>query len=187
MGKQKCMAVKLTSLLMAGVFIFTVPAISFAQQTGGTTMKTTPQQAAKPEELANLVRAYYQAIETRPLNVSQVSSFFDDEYRNYPPRKAPPGVSVKDATLNLLKNLSDGFPDAKRTLVMVEPLSDDRVLAYFSFSGAHTGQFFTHPATGNKVSFIGVDIFKIKNNKFVENHHVEDLTTLFEQLKAKAN
>ena len=68
---------------------------------------------------------------------------------------------------------------------MVEPLSNDRVLVYFSFSGTHTGQFFSHLPTGNNVSFIGVDIFKIKDKKFVENHHVEDLTTLFEQMKAK--
>ncbi len=185
MKRQKFEPFNLNALLVAGLLALFAPAMSFAQQSEGSNMETTRQHGTASEANVDFVREYYQTIEAHPFNESQVSQFFAEDYHNYPPRKAPPGASVKAATLDLLKNLSHAFPDAKRTLLMVEPLSNDRVLVYFSFSGTHTGQFFSHLPTGNNVSFIGVDIFKIKDKKFVGNHHVEDLTTLFEQMKAK--
>lgn len=100
-------------------------------------------------------------------------------------RYIAPGSLEAVATLTLLHSLSQAFPDAKRDLLIVEPLSDNRVLVYFSFNATLTGQFFGFPSSGNKVSFIGVDIFKIRNHQFIENWHVEDLSRLFEQLKVK--
>lgn len=148
-------------------------------------MEATSQVQENASEAEAMVRLYYKTVEAQPYNEGLISDFFAENYQNYPLRKTPPGVSVKQGTLGLLRNLSVGIPDAKRTLLIVEPLSADRVLVYFSFSGTHTGQFFGNPPSGNKVSFIGVDIFRIKDKKFVENWHVEDLSTLFEQLKIK--
>ncbi len=148
-------------------------------------MESTPQEQINTNEAISLVRRYYQTIEAQPYNEEAISDFFAEDYQNHPPRKAPPGVSTKNATLGLLRNLSTGFPDAKRSLLIVEPLSADRVLVYFSFDGTHTGHFFTAPPSGNKVSFIGVDIFRIKDKKFAENWHVEDLSAFFEQIKSK--
>lgn len=128
---------------------------------------------------------YYQTIEKQPYDEQAVASYFSDDYSNHPRRQAPPGLSDKQGTLGLLKNLSQGFPDAKRNLLIVEPLSGGRVLAYFSFNATHTGQFFGYPPSGNIVSFIGVDIFTVKNKKLVENWHVEDLSALMEQMKLK--
>lgn len=133
----------------------------------------------------SIVRQYYRTIEMQPFDETTVSGFFAETYQNYPPRQAPSGVSVKRATLGLLKMLSQAFPDARRNLIIVEPLSTDRVLAYFSFSGTHTGQFFGYLPTGKKVSFIGVDIFRIEDGVFVENWHVEDISTLLEQISVK--
>ena len=146
-------------------------------------MEKASQTQTGENAAVSMVRQYYKTIEAQPYDEGLVAGFFSDDYQNHPPRKAPPGVSVKSGSLGLLRNLSQGFPDAKRSLLIVEPLSEDRVLVYFSFNGTHTGQFFTAPASGNKVSFIGVDIFKIKDKKFVENWHVEDLSTFFEQIK----
>ena len=186
MKRKKFAVLNLTVLLAAGLLSLSLPLTSFAQQSGKADMETAPQVGMTSDRRVELIREYYQTIEAQPFDESRVSPFFAENYINHPPRKAPPGMSVKVATLNLLRNLSRGFPDAKRTLIMVEPVGNDRVMAYFSFSGTHTGEFFSHAPTGNKVSFVGVDVFKIKDGKFVENHHVEDLTTLLEQLKPKA-
>lgn len=186
MKRQRRTMFALAMPLLVGLLCLSVPTTLLAQQFGKNSMEATVQSGTAPEQLVNLVRQYYQTIEAQPFDEARVAPFFAENYSNYPPRKVPSGVSAKAATLNLLKNLSRGFPDARRTLIMVEPLGRDRVLAYFSFSGTHTGDFFSYAPTGNKVSFIGVDIFKISDGKFVENHHVEDLTTLFEQMNAKS-
>lgn len=181
------------------VFLRKIPAISLAVVTYALIFPSTPW-ARTPEETTmhpeahaasttnndeNMIRAYYQAAEMKPYSEEAMSSFFDENYQSYPPRKSAPGVSGKQSVLNLLKNLSDGFPDGKRSFAMIEPLSENRVLVYFTFTGTHSGPFFSSPPTGNKVSFVGVDIFTIKDNKFVANHHVEDVSALLEQLKNK--
>ena len=148
-------------------------------------MQATSQIPSNMSAAERLVRQYYQTIEGQPFNEESAAAFFSENYQSRPPRPVPPGASAKQGTLGLLKNLSIGIPDAKRDLLIVEPLSGDRVLVYFSFTGTHTGPFFGAPPSGNKVSFIGVDIFTIKDGKFVENWHVEDLSTFLEQLKSK--
>lgn len=141
--------------------------------------------ASTATKYENMVKAYYLAAETQPYKEEATSSFFDESYQSYPARKNAPGISGKQSVLNLLKSLSAGFPDGKRSFEIIESLSKDRVVVYFTFTGTHTGQFFSYPPTGNKVSFVGVDIFTIKDNKFVANHHVEDVSELIEQLKIK--
>ncbi|MCH8621063.1 ester cyclase [Undibacterium sp. TS12] len=187
-------AALLSGLLgLGGLFLLSNPAASAAAQDGVKAMDTKMKSGQKPgavpdmavSEAEAMVRKYYQTIEMQPFNEGQASEFFSDEYTNYPKRDIAPGSSVKSSTLGLLRSLSHAFPDAKRKLLIVEALSDNRVLVYFSFEGTHSGQFFGFPATGNKVSFIGVDIFRIKDHQFIENWHVEDLSKLFEQLKAR--
>ena len=148
-------------------------------------MHTEVATASKASHHENLVRSYYEAAETHPYKEEAVSVFFDEHYQSYPPRKNGPDVSGKQSVLGLLKNLSGAFPDGKRSFAMIESLGQDRVLVYFTFTGTHSGPFFSYAPTGNKVSFVGVDIFTIKDNKFIANHHVEDVSTLLEQIKSK--
>ena len=176
-----CSAVALAIAAIA-LFSHSMASDTDTAEAGKTTAPLPGTGAIKDE---NIVRAYYRAAEARPYNEELLSTFFADDYTSYPPLKVAPGVSAKQGALQLLKNLSQGFPDGKRTFVVVEPLSSDRVLVYFVFNGTHSGQFFGYPASGNKVSFTGVDILKIADGKFVENHHVEDVSALLEQVKSR--
>lgn len=171
--------------LLAASYVLFFPSTSRARTPGDTIMHTEVPAASSANSHENMVRNYYQTAEMRPYSEEAISSFFDDSYQSYPPRKNAPGISGKQSALNLLKNLSVGFPDGKRSFVMMESLSEDRVLVYFTFTGTHSGPFFSYLPTGNQVSFVGVDIFTIKDHKFVANHHVEDVSALLEQLKSK--
>jgi predicted ester cyclase len=155
------------------------------QTSGKADMNAVATAQADRNVSESRVRKYYQTIEVQPFDETAISGFFAEDYRNYPPRAAAPGVSTKQATLGLIRMLSQGFPDARRELLIVEPISEGRVLVYFSFNGTHTGDFFGHPPTGRKVSFIGVDIFTIKDGRFVENWHVEDISKFLEQISGK--
>jgi steroid delta-isomerase-like uncharacterized protein len=62
------------------------------------------------------------------------------------------------------------FPDL---IVTVEGMiaEDDLVAARFTARGTHRGPFLGLPATGKKVNFHGIDMFRIKGGKAVEVWH----------------
>jgi predicted ester cyclase len=61
-------------------------------------------------------------------------------------------------------------------------VSGDKVTARLLFTGTHKGEFMGHPATGKPVRFFAIDILRIRDGKIVEDWHLEDNLTLFEQL-----
>jgi hypothetical protein len=173
------------SLIAAALILVPATAAAGQKASGKENMNLAANTKADMNAVEQMVRQYYRTIEMQPYDEAAVSEIFTDDYRNYPPHPAPPGASAKQATLGLIKMLSQGFPDARRNLLIVEPLGQDRVLAYFSFEGTHTGNFLGYAPSGKKVTFVGVDIFKVRDGKFIENWHVEDVSKLLEQLSGK--
>jgi predicted ester cyclase len=57
----------------------------------------------------------------------------------------------------------------------------DQVVERFSFRGTNTGSLMHSPATGKKVKFSGVSVFRIANGKIVEHWGAHDAfgTTLY--------
>ena len=146
-------------------------------------MNTALQVGGEAETLEDLVYSYYRTVEAQPFDAVAAARFFAEDFRCFPPREAPPGVTAKAATVGLLSMLAAGFPDARRHLLVVEALEGQRVLAYFLFEGTHTGPFFGASPSGNKISFVGVDIFRVEDGRFAENWHVEDVSSLLAQMK----
>lgn len=60
----------------------------------------------------------------------------------------------------------------------------DIVMMFSTTSGTHTGDWIEFPATGNRLSFDVVDIFRIQDGKIAEHWDVADTLTLFTQLGA---
>jgi len=65
------------------------------------------------------------------------------------------------------------FPNG---LVTTEDLiaEGDQVVERFSFGGTNTGSLMHAPATGTKVTFTGVSVFRIANGKIVEHWGAHD-------------
>jgi predicted ester cyclase len=65
------------------------------------------------------------------------------------------------------------FPNG---LVTTEDLiaEGDQVVEHFSFRGTNTGSLMHSPATGKKVTFSGVSVFRIANGKIVEHWGASD-------------
>ena len=61
-------------------------------------------------------------------------------------------------------------------------VSGDRITARLTFTGTHKGEFMGHPATGKPVSFLAIDILRIRGGRIVEDWHLEDNLTLLQQL-----
>ena len=60
----------------------------------------------------------------------------------------------------------------------------DRVAVYSTTSGTHTGAWIGPAATGNKLSYDVVDIFRVQDGKIAEHWDVADTFRLFQQVGA---
>jgi predicted ester cyclase len=138
---------------------------------------------AMANETTDMIASFYQAVDASSTNSEVLANFFNDNFKDHNrPAVAPKGVSDKAVTLNLFSELKIGFPDATHKLDILAPIGEDRAMVYWTFSGTNTGRFFGTEASNNQVRINGVDIFRVKNGKFVEQWHVEELMSLFSQI-----
>lgn len=136
-----------------------------------------------------LIKSFYTAIDdSEPTSIEPLMEYFVDSFKdNDRSVHAPEGVSDKMIMANLFTELATGFPEAIHKIDMMESISKNRVMVYWTFTGKHTGEFFGAPATGNEININGIDIFRVVDGKFVEQWHIEELMDLFEQVKPKSN
>jgi predicted ester cyclase len=73
------------------------------------------------------------------------------------------------------------FPDGK---FIVDDMigEDDKVLIRWTMCGTQTGPWFNVPATGRKVNFVGMDLWRYADSQLVEAWFVGDNLTLMKQL-----
>ena len=82
-------------------------------------------------------------------------------------------------------NVIQGFPDFQETIedIIAE---GDKVWVYFRFTGTHTGEWnlFGIPLapTGKKITWTGVNIWRIVEGKVVERKSVRDILDFLRQL-----
>ena len=89
--------------------------------------------------------------------------------------------SYKQFETNVIK----GFPDFQETIedIIAE---GDKVWVYFRFTGTHTGEWnlFGIPLapTGKKITWTGVNIWRIVDGKVVERKSIRDILDFLRQL-----
>jgi len=78
-------------------------------------------------------------------------------------------------------SLFTAFPDFHRT--KVDAIAEgDRVVARYTVTGTHQGEFMGVPATGKKVSFSWITIYRIADGKIAEEWLLFDQLGLLQQL-----
>ncbi len=79
--------------------------------------------------------------------------------------------------------LRAAFPDLRLTLE--DTIAEgDRVVNRWTFRGTQRGEFYGVPPTGREVTISGIDIWRIKDGRIVENQQVVDNLGLLQQLGA---
>ncbi len=79
----------------------------------------------------------------------------------------PAKLEGKEALWNYLKNLKTAMPDLKHTIMEVAA-EGDWVAAHYWLEGTQTAPLNGIPATNNKVSFGGLGMLRVNNEKIVE-------------------
>jgi predicted ester cyclase len=80
-------------------------------------------------------------------------------------------------------NVRSGFPDLEST---IEDLiaERDKVVAHWRAQGTHRGEYMGISATGNRVDFRGISIYRIEGGKIAESWSISDLLGMMQQLGA---
>lgn len=60
----------------------------------------------------------------------------------------------------------------------------DKVVVRWTCTGTHRGEFRGIAPTGKRVTFIGINIYRLRDNKIIERWAVEDSVSLLQQLGA---
>jgi len=103
------------------------------------------------------------------------SDYFD--YGHQPPGRGPSGA--KDD----YREFVGGFKDARFEIDDLI-VADDRVVARWTCSGTHTGDFIGIPATGKKVTVLGISMYRLRDGKIVETRNSADVLGMLVQLGA---
>ena len=85
--------------------------------------------------------------------------------------------------LAIIGMMRRGFPDIQWTVeeMVVE---GDKVTARFTMRGTHQGTFFGVPPTGKKIAVQAMNIYRLSDGQFVEEHGQPDMLGLLKQIGA---
>ena len=129
-------------------------------------------------------------------NKSLVLSWFEDGFNHHNPMVVD-GLFVREPVINgnrvprdgVKQNMNrhlTGFPDLHVTIddVVAE---DQKVAVWYTVEGTHRGEFEGVAATGRRVSWACVDLFRIERNRIAEARYISDLHGLLTQLGATSS
>jgi predicted ester cyclase len=82
----------------------------------------------------------------------------------------------------LVAAIRDGFTGTRHELIYQDETEDGWSVSQWRMTAIHSGHWFGTPATGRPVSFTGIDLMRIVDNKIKEMRHVEELFQLQGQI-----
>jgi len=114
-------------------------------------------------------------------NVEIFKELCAPEYAYYSASISPEPLSL-DETIEAFKMEFQGFPNDYNGKTHELIAKGDKVIARYTVTGTHEGEYYGIPATGNKIEFGVIDIFHIKEGKIVENREEIDSLGLMRKL-----
>jgi steroid delta-isomerase-like uncharacterized protein len=97
-----------------------------------------------------------------------------------------PPVQGVDAWREMARGFYAAFPDLHVSLEGKLIGEDEYVTARYTWSGTHHDTFLGIPATGRRVTVVGTNMFRIEDNRIVEQWETQDVAGLMQQLVASS-
>jgi predicted SnoaL-like aldol condensation-catalyzing enzyme len=111
-------------------------------------------------------------------DMTRLDTYMRDDYIQHNP-DCPQG---KAGFIEFFEVIFKAIPNFKYTLHKMVA-EDDIVMAFSATTGTHTGgEWLQKKATGNKLDYNVVDIFRVQDGKIAEHWDVADTFTFFRQL-----
>jgi steroid delta-isomerase-like uncharacterized protein len=93
------------------------------------------------------------------------------------PMRGPAGY------LSIIHMMREGFPDIQWTLKEMVA-EGDKVAARFTMRGTHRGSFFGVSPSENRISVQALNMYRLSQGQFVEEHGQPDMLALLHQIGA---
>jgi len=136
-------------------------------------------QAELEEQNLALVKGLWE--EVRKGNVEIFKELCAPEFAYYSASISPEPLSV-DETIEAFKMEFQGFPNDYNFKIHELIAKGDKVIARFTVTGTHEGEYYGIPATGNTMEYGVIDIYHIKEGKIVETREEVDTLGLMRKL-----
>ena len=109
-------------------------------------------------------------------DLDRIDDYFAPEYAHDAP--IPPG---RDSFKAFMGAVVGAFPDFNGTLEDVIA-QGDKVVCRSTWRGTHEAELMGIPATGRRVEYGVIEIFRVEDGRFVEHWQQSDTLTMFQQL-----
>ena len=86
-----------------------------------------------------------------------------------------------DDIVSMIETFYMAFPDYKHIIKDIFA-ANDKVVVFCAYTGSHQRKFMEMDATGNRINYKGIFIFKLENGLISEIHGIEDELTMMTQL-----
>jgi steroid delta-isomerase-like uncharacterized protein len=123
-----------------------------------------------------LVTRYFRAIEDSDL--AALDEIVATDYQDHARGRQPGREALKSAA----QTLEAAFPDMTSTVNHIVA-EGDLVAVHNRVKGTHRGPFGNLPATGNRVDFAALQMFRVDGELLVEHWEIFDESMLAQQLK----
>ncbi|MBN2041574.1 MAG: ester cyclase [Spirochaetes bacterium] len=124
-----------------------------------------------------LLKEFYEVI-FQEHDLDAIDRFMHDDYIQH----NPDADQGKAGFLEFHVNFFKAIPDHRADINMITA-DGNLVFVYNTITGTHTGEgFLNYPATGNKIKYDVVDMFRVEKGKLAEHWDVADTRALFTQV-----
>ena len=139
---------------------------------------TPPAQAAEEPHAAHarLLDRYVAAVNAH--DTGPFPEIFTDAYIQHSGR-SPSGLQAQIANF---QRIFENWPDLQ-SRIEDRIFGADRIVARITFSGTHSRTILGFAPTGKKITWGGIDIWRVENGKLAEHWDMVDVASLQKQLR----
>lgn len=127
---------------------------------------------------ADVVRRNVEAVQNGG-DFAVFDEIFADDFVDHTPQQGVP--ADKDGVRMLYTGLRAAFADFHADIHW-QTVEGDKVTTFKTYHGTHAGDFLGVPATGRKVHFDTIDVFRVRDGRLVAHWGIADLLGLLIQL-----
>ena len=112
-------------------------------------------------------------------NFNLIGELIAEDFVEHQP--LPGTAQGREGVKQTMVMVRSAFPDV-RIAVEADVAEGDMLFAMGTMTGTHQGEFMGIPATGKAISVLFMDLFRVRDGKFVEHWALFDTAAMMEQL-----
>ncbi|TQR87483.1 ester cyclase [Mycobacterium hodleri] len=132
----------------------------------------------RPNAAVDVVRRNIEAVQNSG-DFAVFDEIFADDFTDHTPQQ---GVTAdKDGVRILYTGLRTAFPDFHADIHW-QTVEDDKVTTFKTYHGTHRGEFLGVAATGKRIHFDTLDVFRVRDGRLTDHWGIADLLGVLIQL-----